>query len=63
MLKALVIPCTIQLPALLMRLSGILPLMADALSFLWHLARVGGPPDQLTPCSDVEVAHSPLTFC
>ena len=39
--------------------------MAGVLSFLCHLARVGEPPDQLSPCIEVavEVACSPSTVC
>ena len=37
--------------------------MADVLSFHCHLARVGEPADQLSPCITVEVARSPSTIC
>ena len=37
--------------------------MSGVLSFLCHLTRFGEPPDQLSPCTAVEVARSPSTIC
>ena len=37
-------------------------MLAGVLSFLCHLARIGEPPDQRSPCIDVAVARSPATI-